>query len=344
MDYDIVDGITRPRLQMQSGEKGGSADEDQTNSLNKAHAGICVSVGVIFLAVGFGVVTGLLQFVAVWLGLSLVLGPFAPLLVTGGDCRVGVGEPVLPEPEEVDSVENIGTGGGGRGHHSNPREKHNAPKQPVEVLNGIAAEEHSGGKPSSKGYSQKEKGSTGELVEGEREWDSEDIDLLRKLMVKHPRGTLRRWEVIAEGLGGRHSVDSIVKMSKALGQKKVGDEDSYSKFLSQRKVQDVAIASPLSRREETEESQNEDDATEEVEEPNFYASGKGAVWTEVEDKALLTALKTFPKDTPMRWDKVALALPGRSKTQCFRRFSDLRKSFRSTKRDGSATQDESLKD
>lgn len=340
MDYDALDGLKRPRLQVQQGELG-SADEDQTRSLNKVHAGVCVCVGIASLALGLSIVTGLVQFVAVWVGLSLVLGPFAPSVLTGGDCRVGVGEEVLPEPEEDDSVEKIG-GGGGKGHHYNSRERSNAPREAVEIVNGSAAEKN-GGKSNRKVSSQRDKGSSGNIGEEEREWDLEDVELLRKLIGKHPRGTLRRWEVIAEGLGGRHSVDSVVKMSKALGQKSVADQDSYSRFLSQRKGVDVAIASPLSRRDEIEDPQNDDDVTE-GEEPNFYASGKGAIWTGVEDKALLTALKTFPKDTPMRWDKVALALPGRSKAQCFRRFSDLRKSFRSTIGVGSAGQEEPLKD
>ena len=52
-------------------------------------------------------------------------------------------------------------------------------------------------------------------------------------------------------------------------------------------------------------------------------------WTEAEDKALLNALKAFPKDTQMRWEKVALAVPGRTKQHCLRRYAELRDGFRS---------------
>jgi hypothetical protein len=257
------------------------------------------------------------------------LGPFAPLSITGGDCRVGVGETVLPEDEEEDSFEQVEFAGGRKQQH-NSREKYGS-RQPVEVVNGLTTKQNGRASFSGKGSAAQIDGEGTDSLDS-KEWGVADLDFLKKLMVKHPRGTLRRWEVIAEGLGGRYSVDNVVKMSKALGQNKVGgvsDQDAYSRFLSQRKVTDVAIASPLSRRDEDigEEPQPSGEDGTSV----FTAedSVKGT-WTEVEDKALLTALKTFPKDSPMRWDKVALALPGRSKAQCFRRFSDLRKSFRSS--------------
>ncbi|RVX00236.1 hypothetical protein CK203_026721 [Vitis vinifera] len=42
---------------------------------------------------------------------------------------------------------------------------------------------------------------------------------------------------------------------------------------------------------------------------------------------LLNALKAFPKDVPMRWEKIAAAVPGRSKAACMKRFSELKKGF-----------------
>lgn len=337
--YDISDGGSRPRLQMQSAGGGNSGAEERRSGFGKVHAGICSIVGLLLLGLGLGVLVGVWQFVVVWSGLSLVLGPFAPPLLTGGDCRVGVGEPVLPEDDEDDPAEKIG-GQGGKSHHYLKSRERYAPRQAVEVVNGSAGglEQNSSTKLSTKRPSQGA-GGNGPVEEeeegeqGEKGWSLDDVDLLKKLIVKHPRGTLRRWDVIAEALGGKHNVDSVVKMSKALGQKKVGGVDAYSRFLSQRKVADVSIASPLSRRDDVgdQQGQGKDDeavlTAAESDEPSGGGKGK---WTDAEDKALLTALKTFPKDSPMRWDKVALALPGRSKAQCFRRFSELRKSFRST--------------
>ncbi|KAK8578122.1 hypothetical protein V6N13_046979 [Hibiscus sabdariffa] len=60
--------------------------------------------------------------------------------------------------------------------------------------------------------------------------------------------------------------------------------------------------------------------------------GTGAVvWNSVEDIALLNALKAFPKDVPMRWEKVAAAVPGKSKAACMKRVAELKTDFRSSK-------------
>ncbi|KAK8307505.1 hypothetical protein V6Z12_D03G200500 [Gossypium hirsutum] len=50
-----------------------------------------------------------------------------------------------------------------------------------------------------------------------------------------------------------------------------------------------------------------------------------------EDIALLNALKTFPKDVTMRWEKISAAVPGKSKAACMKRVAELKKDFRSSK-------------
>lgn len=55
------------------------------------------------------------------------------------------------------------------------------------------------------------------------------------------------------------------------------------------------------------------------------------VWSDVQEGALVKALKAFPKDTPQRWDRIAAAVPGKSKGQCFKKFAELRENFRSRK-------------
>lgn len=54
-------------------------------------------------------------------------------------------------------------------------------------------------------------------------------------------------------------------------------------------------------------------------------------WSSGEDIALLNALKAFPKDVSMRWEKVAAAVPGKSKAACMKRVTELKKGFRSAK-------------
>ncbi|CAM6117220.1 unnamed protein product [Calypogeia fissa] len=55
------------------------------------------------------------------------------------------------------------------------------------------------------------------------------------------------------------------------------------------------------------------------------------VWSEMQELALVKALKTFPKDSSQRWERIAAAVPGKTKSQCFKKFAELRENFRSKK-------------
>lgn len=146
-----------------------------------------------------------------------------------------------------------------------------------------------------------------EEEEKELEWTDEDLQILKKHILKHPVGEPRRWEKISEAFGRRHGLESVIKMGKSMAESKPEEKDSFAKFLKQRK--------PLDKRVE--------DVDAEVKE-----SGK---WSSGEDIALLNALKVFPKEVAMRWEKVAAAVPGRSKAECVKRVAELKKDFRSSK-------------
>ncbi|KAL2629936.1 hypothetical protein R1flu_014622 [Riccia fluitans] len=55
------------------------------------------------------------------------------------------------------------------------------------------------------------------------------------------------------------------------------------------------------------------------------------LWSETQEIALVKALKTFPKDTAQRWERIAAAVPGKTKVQCFKKFAVLRENFKSKK-------------
>lgn len=154
-----------------------------------------------------------------------------------------------------------------------------------------------------------------EVVE-EKEWTEGDFELLKKQIAKYPVGMPGRWEAVAEAFSGRHKVESVVKMAKSMGERKVSDSDSFSRFLKDRK--------PVDKRIDGVEGESENG---EVRREN----GGGGGWSAAEDIALLNALKAFPKDAAMRWEKITAAVPGRSKAACMRRVADLKKDFRSSK-------------
>lgn len=54
-------------------------------------------------------------------------------------------------------------------------------------------------------------------------------------------------------------------------------------------------------------------------------------WTKVQELSLVRAFKEFGKDTADRWERIASAVPGRSKVQCQRRMVELRTRLREAK-------------
>lgn len=145
--------------------------------------------------------------------------------------------------------------------------------------------------------------------EESKDWTDENFEILKKQISKHPVGEPRRWEKIAEGFGGRHRVESVIKMGKSMAERRPEDKDSFAQFLKQRKPLDNRVEAGVA-----------DEAAKE-----------SAGWSSGEDISLLNALKAFPKDVAMRWEKVAAAVPGRSKAECVKRVAELKRGFRSSK-------------
>lgn len=187
-----------------------------------------------------------------------------------------------------------------------------SPIQTVEMTNGLE-----GKKENSEVFGSSENG----LVrnEEEKQWSEEDVEMLKKQMVKNPVGKPRRWEVIAEAFKGRHRVESVIKKAKELGERKLDDIDSYARFLKNRKPLDTRIQGEIEVAEGGESRKDND------------SGGSGVGWSAGEDIALLNALKAFPKEVAMRWEKIAAAVPGKSKAACMKRVAELKRDFRSSK-------------
>lgn len=187
----------------------------------------------------------------------------------------------------------------------------------------------------------------------EKPWGKEEIELLRKGMQKYPKGTSRRWEVISEYIGTGRSVEEILKATKTVLLQKPDSAKAFDSFLEKRKPAQ-SIASPLTTRAEldgvpvagmqasssdvtTKQPSSSDDTTQnsvdgQVPVPNGVSSGaEQDTWSATQERALIQALKTFPKETAQRWERVAAAVPGKSVNQCKKKFTLMRESFRSKK-------------
>ncbi|KAL8238932.1 hypothetical protein R6Q59_015499 [Mikania micrantha] len=178
----------------------------------------------------------------------------------------------------------------------------------------------------------------------EKPWGKEEIELLRKGIVKYPKGTSRRWEVISEYVGTGRSVEEILKVTKTVLLQKPDSAKAFDSFLEKRKPS-VNISSPLTTREEVVGASSTVTPTPtqpDVVPPKLSqdankvelvgSSSDQDVWSAVQETALVQALKTFPKETNARWDRVAAAVPGKSVVQCKKQFALLKEKFRNKKK------------
>ncbi|OIV96237.1 hypothetical protein TanjilG_14914 [Lupinus angustifolius] len=195
----------------------------------------------------------------------------------------------------------------------------------------------------------------------ERPWNKEEIELLRKGMLKYPKGTSRRWEVISEYIGTGRSVEEILKATKTVLLQKPDSAKAFDAFLEKRKPA-AQIASPLTTRDELEgassaptavqpensgtaatapnnlEDNNSKKSTDTQDSSGGSVIANGVsssseqdVWSAVHERALVQALKTFPKETSQRWERVAASVPGKTVNQCKKKFTMMKESFRNKK-------------
>ncbi|KAJ4767192.1 DnaJ subfamily C member 2 [Rhynchospora pubera] len=196
-------------------------------------------------------------------------------------------------------------------------------------------------KPDSKGKTQQVTLPLSGSEKKEKPWSREEIEMLRKGVQKYPKGTSRRWEVISEYIGTGRSVDEILKATKTVLLQKPDSGKAFDSFLEKRKPAQT-IASPLSTRVELSESAS---TTPVASSETGSASANGSVsvangpvpvvdpeaWSETQERALIQALKAFPKDASQRWERVAAAVPGKTVVQCKKKFALMKESFRSKK-------------
>ncbi|GCC28606.1 hypothetical protein chiPu_0007037 [Chiloscyllium punctatum] len=151
---------------------------------------------------------------------------------------------------------------------------------------------------------------------GSKAWLEDDLQLLIKGVNIFPAGTNARWEVIANFINS-HSTSGIKRtakdvINKAKNLQKLDpvqkDEINKKAFEKFNKEHSTAVAAV-------------DKATpsERFEVPGYDINP----WTAEEQKLLEQALKTYPVNTPERWEKIAATVPGRTKRDCMKRYKEL---------------------
>lgn len=188
----------------------------------------------------------------------------------------------------------------------------------------------------------------------EKPWQKEEIELLRKGVQKYPKGTSRRWEVISEYIGTKRSVEEILKATKTVLLQKPDSANAFDSFLEKRKSVQT-ISSPLTTREDLpvlsngNVSEGNASSVDILPESPIQAGSTAAIqagstaadgvtpsvdqdsWSAAQERALVQALKTFPKEITQRWERVSTAVPGKNMSQCKKKFALMKESFRNNK-------------
>ncbi|EOA12556.1 hypothetical protein CARUB_v10026823mg [Capsella rubella] len=298
----------RPRFVLQSRPSSSltTEEEEEPKIPKKIFISISVTVSLIILSLSFFYFESEpAKSLLLWLAISFLVGPFAPSSLTGGKIRVGYGQ--ILEPEQIQDESSTDNERESRRKSMNKRSKGTTKQDiPPENHSSVTDVSRKVATPQSK-----ESGS----VNGTKDWSEEDIEVLKKQLIKHPAGKPGRWEVVASAFGGRYKTENVIKKAKEIGEKKIYESDDYAQFLKNRKASDPRL---VEENAEDSGAGGDDEAKKET-------------WSNGEDIALLNALKAFPKEAAMRWEKITAAVPGKSKAACMKRVTELKKGFRSSK-------------
>ncbi|CAL1277549.1 unnamed protein product [Larinioides sclopetarius] len=151
----------------------------------------------------------------------------------------------------------------------------------------------------------------------QKPWSPADLQLLVKGVNLFPAGTNNRWEVIVAFME-QHSTSNVKRTAKEVLakakelQKRSGglreeiNKNAYEALEKNQKQIPVAV-------------KDQSAPTERFDVPEEIPSA----WTAEEQQLLEQALKTYPNNTPERWEKIAACIPGRDKKDCIKRYKDL---------------------
>lgn len=148
-------------------------------------------------------------------------------------------------------------------------------------------------------------------------WTDEEFSELARLMAKYPGGTVDRWERIAETMG--RTVYEVTKMSEKV---KARLAQRFSDMKYEESMNEVKVK-VKTRAEKTD-----------------LAAGSDEAWNTIQQKALEKALKQFPKGTDQRWDRIAKAVPEKTKEECMLRFKFLAEKIRKKKEEAEKPTDD----
>ena len=158
-------------------------------------------------------------------------------------------------------------------------------------------------------------------------WTDEEMRKLDKALMRFPSGTSKRWEKVTAMVGTRPQ-DDVIAVGKMREESGGGNASaSQGHVIKEKHMKNVSIGDAPSVRDDGVEVA----AEEESEDADADSASAEKPWTAAETSALIKAMRAFPNGTPSRWEKVAEGVPGRSKAECMKHFTNLRSKVRGKK-------------
>uniref|UniRef100_A0A224YLJ1 DnaJ-like protein subfamily C member 1 n=1 Tax=Rhipicephalus zambeziensis TaxID=60191 RepID=A0A224YLJ1_9ACAR len=149
-------------------------------------------------------------------------------------------------------------------------------------------------------------------------WGEEDTVALIRAMKKYPTGTVDRWQKIADLLN--RSQDEVMSVMKQLRNSPVANAVPHSQGVT---GEDYQSLDENATQAEGELSLPPPTRAEKQPRVAVPTAQRVAEWSQEQQKCMEAALQMFPKGTEDRWDRIAEAVPGKSKEECMLRFKFL---------------------
>ena len=167
-----------------------------------------------------------------------------------------------------------------------------------------------------------------------KEWEEEEVRLLRKALDKFPLGTSRRWEQVQAYVRTR-TMDEILDMAKhGLKTGKYTAPSTDQPQIAKKRQANTVIKSEATTRDVafTDVDVNlRGPAVAVAAAAPVAAAPENVEWSQTEEMALVKALKDVSKDADDRWDQVAAAVGTKSKVACAKKFKEMKEKFKTKK-------------
>jgi len=163
------------------------------------------------------------------------------------------------------------------------------------------------------------------------DWGTEELQLLIKSVNLFPAGTVNRWEVCAEFIN-QHS-NNVRSAKEVLAKAKEMQSGNFAMSSLKAEVNKLAYENSQKgqKQEVLDRVNKESEGSKRLDTPADMMGINTSPWAAEEQKLLEQALKTFPASTPERWDRIAEAIPNRSKKECMKRYKELAETIKAKK-------------